>query len=349
MLFLKKLLCSVFCLFFLSHCQIFYHFHQILDSLKGELQNNIALWFFLKKYLLIYLAAPGLSCGMRDLVPWPGIKPRPPASGAWRLIHRTTRKSLHCDFYGVFCVFLTHPQNSSRRVWRRTDRTELFGESVVWAHHVFMNPEGFLMLDFPWADWRVCRGVEREAAGPEHRPGSCWEWSVGEPPMMGEGLLPLTHTLIALVLGIQRGHGGPSPAVMQMSSWDVPTEPPRTDWWMAGQRHATRHTARPRAFSLRLERAQRDGTVLTLSLQMRPRHRAVRGCRWALCVLGGQLLLHCFSWLAGRPTARERQRAGKWLALSEAGRVVPARHSSGCVYKQVLFCLVDSGPNVGTW
>lgn len=50
----------------------------------------------------------------------------------------------------------------------------------------------------------------------------------------------------------------------------------------------------------------------------------MRGCRWALCVLGGQLLLHGFSWLAGRPTARKRQWAGKWLALSEAGRVVPA-------------------------
>ena len=33
----------------------------------------------------IYLAALGLSCGMQDLVPWPRIKPGPPALGAWVL------------------------------------------------------------------------------------------------------------------------------------------------------------------------------------------------------------------------------------------------------------------------
>ena len=33
-----------------------------------------------------------LSCGMWDLVPWPGIKPGPPALGAWSLSHWSTRK-----------------------------------------------------------------------------------------------------------------------------------------------------------------------------------------------------------------------------------------------------------------
>ena len=33
-----------------------------------------------------------LSCGMWDLVPWPGIKPGPPALGAWSLSHWTTRE-----------------------------------------------------------------------------------------------------------------------------------------------------------------------------------------------------------------------------------------------------------------
>ena len=68
------------------------------------------------KYLFIYLAAPGLSCGtwdlhcgmrdllvvacelfscsMWDLVPWPGIEPGPPALGAWSLSHWTTREVL---------------------------------------------------------------------------------------------------------------------------------------------------------------------------------------------------------------------------------------------------------------
>ena len=35
-----------------------------------------------------------LSCGMWDLVPQPGIKPRPPALGAWTLVHWTTGEVL---------------------------------------------------------------------------------------------------------------------------------------------------------------------------------------------------------------------------------------------------------------
>ena len=33
-----------------------------------------------------------LSCGMRDLVPWPGIKPWAPALGMWSLSHWTMRE-----------------------------------------------------------------------------------------------------------------------------------------------------------------------------------------------------------------------------------------------------------------
>ena len=36
------------------------------------------LFFFF--FLSTYGPAPGLSCSMQDLVPWPGIKPWPPAS-----------------------------------------------------------------------------------------------------------------------------------------------------------------------------------------------------------------------------------------------------------------------------
>ena len=42
--------------------------------------------------IFIYLVVSGLSCGMWDLVPWPGIKPRPLALGAQSLSHCTTRK-----------------------------------------------------------------------------------------------------------------------------------------------------------------------------------------------------------------------------------------------------------------
>ena len=38
-----------------------------------------------------------LSCGMRDLVPWPGIHPGPPALGSWNLSHWIMRSSLFFD------------------------------------------------------------------------------------------------------------------------------------------------------------------------------------------------------------------------------------------------------------
>ena len=70
--------------------------------------------YFLKKHLFIWLcrvlvAALGilsccvrsLSCGMWGLVPWPGIKPGPPALGVRSLSHWTTREVLAPDFRGL--------------------------------------------------------------------------------------------------------------------------------------------------------------------------------------------------------------------------------------------------------
>ena len=48
--------------------------------------------FYQKKKKNTYLAVSGLSLGTRDLVPWSGIKPRPPALGEWSLSHWITRK-----------------------------------------------------------------------------------------------------------------------------------------------------------------------------------------------------------------------------------------------------------------
>ena len=44
------------------------------------------------------MTTPGLSCSMWDLVPWPGIEPRPSALGAWSLSHWTTRAVLWFQF-----------------------------------------------------------------------------------------------------------------------------------------------------------------------------------------------------------------------------------------------------------
>ena len=49
-------------------------------------------FFFFLKHLFIYLAFPGLNCGMWELVPWPGIKPRTPELRAWSLCHWATRE-----------------------------------------------------------------------------------------------------------------------------------------------------------------------------------------------------------------------------------------------------------------
>ena len=40
-----------------------------------------------------------LSCDMWDLVPWPGIKPRPPVLGAQSLSHWIPERSLECMYH----------------------------------------------------------------------------------------------------------------------------------------------------------------------------------------------------------------------------------------------------------
>ena len=82
---------------------------------------------FLKIFIYLFIWLPWvlvaagrlLSCGMQllvvacmwDLVPWPGIKPGPPALGAWCLIHCLPGKSLSsiltCFFFlNLFILFI---------------------------------------------------------------------------------------------------------------------------------------------------------------------------------------------------------------------------------------------------
>ena len=44
------------------------------------------------EYFFIYLAMPGLSCGMWELVAWPGIEPEPSAFRAQNLSRWSTRE-----------------------------------------------------------------------------------------------------------------------------------------------------------------------------------------------------------------------------------------------------------------
>ena len=52
-------------------------------------------------FVLFILAALGLSCGMWDLVPQPGIEPRPPALGVQSLTHWTTREVPHSAYLKI--------------------------------------------------------------------------------------------------------------------------------------------------------------------------------------------------------------------------------------------------------
>ena len=61
-------------------------------------------------FLFIYLAAPGLSCGMWDLVPWPGIEPGLPALGARSLSHWTAREVPDISLKSVKCI-IVHPRS----------------------------------------------------------------------------------------------------------------------------------------------------------------------------------------------------------------------------------------------
>ena len=79
----------------------------VLGSLLGLISLAQFPWgtdiflHVLKKFFLfiyVYLASPGLSWSMWDLVPQPGIEPRFPALGTQNLSHWTTREDPPC-FY----------------------------------------------------------------------------------------------------------------------------------------------------------------------------------------------------------------------------------------------------------
>ena len=54
---------------------------------RCHVASLISFMVFISHCLSIYLAAPGHSCSMWDLVPWPGIKPGPLSMGAGSLSH----------------------------------------------------------------------------------------------------------------------------------------------------------------------------------------------------------------------------------------------------------------------
>ena len=56
----------------------------------------------LKKNIIYLFGAPGLSCGMWDLVSWPWMEPGLPVLGAWVLSHGTTTEVPNLTFLWLF-------------------------------------------------------------------------------------------------------------------------------------------------------------------------------------------------------------------------------------------------------
>ena len=92
---------------------------------------DLVLFFFFSIYLFIWLhqglvaACEIFSCSMQDLVPWPQIKPRPPALGAWSLSHWATKELLQTCLQGAL-----EARGSNREVcpsWGGSSRPLPFG------------------------------------------------------------------------------------------------------------------------------------------------------------------------------------------------------------------------------
>ena len=92
-LFLKKafLLKNIF--IYLSDCAVSYLHLWDLQSPLWHVESLVGACGIFSYSMEI------LSCGMWDLAPWPGIEPRPPALGAWRLSHWITREVLQWPIF----------------------------------------------------------------------------------------------------------------------------------------------------------------------------------------------------------------------------------------------------------
>ena len=81
--------------------------------------------FFFSNIYLFYLAALGLICGMWDLVPWPGIEPRPPSLGAQILSHWTTKEVPVTPFLIVVACLCAKSLQSCLTPWTAAHQVPL--------------------------------------------------------------------------------------------------------------------------------------------------------------------------------------------------------------------------------
>ena len=93
---------------------LFYTLTEFFSALFKSKPKYILIGLFSSMYISV--AAGGIlscdmsavSCGIWDIVPWPGVKPRSPALGLWSLSHQTTREA-SCSLlgWGLYLVDLT--------------------------------------------------------------------------------------------------------------------------------------------------------------------------------------------------------------------------------------------------
>ena len=81
-----------------------FHFHYGRKEVNSNLNTNECLHFSIAKFISFFLAVLGLSCGMWDLVPRPGIKPRPPALVVQSLSHWTTREGSQNLYFNCYFI-----------------------------------------------------------------------------------------------------------------------------------------------------------------------------------------------------------------------------------------------------
>lgn len=92
-----------------------------------------ALFIIFTLIYFLYVAAPGLSCGIWDPVPSPGIEPSPPAlSRVLPLDHRGSPvQPFRGDYWVPFCALMLGTEGTF--VTGSTDLLQSNKEAVVWG------------------------------------------------------------------------------------------------------------------------------------------------------------------------------------------------------------------------
>ena len=82
--------------FHLTYSFIIFISYKLIVRSSGLFKIRFRFFFFFLTKNTFFFWLNCVAC--RILVPWPGIKPRPPVLGVWKLSHWTTREVLTCPF-----------------------------------------------------------------------------------------------------------------------------------------------------------------------------------------------------------------------------------------------------------